>query len=148
MLVFGESEHQLDDKGRINIPRKFQPMFEQGGFLTRGFTGMSLVFWSHDAWEDVKRRLGVTDFTALAVDDIGRYISCGTEVSLDGQGRLMVPPNLRRRANLEKEVTLLAIGNKLEIWDTATWRAYDDGLTPAAMGQALQQIKADHAVEA
>lgn len=141
MRVYGESDHQLDDKGRINIPRRFQGLFEHGGFLTRAFNGLSLVFYAYDAWEEVQQRLGAIEFTELAADDVARYLSCGTDVSLDGQGRLSIPPNLRRRAKLEKDVTLIGMGNKIEIWDTQTWAAYDaERLTPATMGQALTAI--------
>jgi len=147
MRVYGESDHQIDDKGRINIPRKFQPLFEHGGFLTRAFNGRSLVFWSFEAWDEVQQRLGTIEFTELAADDVARYLSCGTEVRLDGQGRMSIPPNLRRRAKLDKDVTLLAMGNKLEVWDSQTWQEYDEQrLTPVAMGQALNDISPRRAV--
>ncbi|HEY3377528.1 MAG TPA: hypothetical protein VGL77_08540 [Armatimonadota bacterium] len=140
--VYGESSHQLDEKGRINIPRKFQVLFLQGGFLTRAFNGQSLVFWAQDAWAAVQERLGNIEFTEVAADDVARYLSCGTEVQLDGQGRLSIPPNLRRRTKLDKDVTLLAMGDKIEIWDTQTWLDYDaERLTPSAMGQALSDLK-------
>lgn len=148
MLVYGESSHQLDEKGRINIPRKFQPLFERGGFLTRAFNGQSLVFFSYEKWEDIQQRLTAIEFTELAADDVARYLSCGTEVRLDGQGRLSVPPNLRRRARLDKDVTLVAMGQSIEIWDNAVWEAYnDEKLTPTVMRQALQAISPRRSTE-
>lgn len=143
MRIYGESDNPLDDKGRINIPKKFQDMFEGGGFLTRAFNGQSLVFYSQEAWEGVQQFLSALTFTELAGDNVARYISCGTEVRLDGQGRLSIPPTLRRRANLEKEVTLLAMGDKMEIWDTETWLGFDqENLTPESMGNDLKTISA------
>lgn len=139
--VYGESDHQLDDKGRINIPRKFQVLFQHGGFLTRAFNGQSLIFYSYEAWQQIQQLLEDIPFTEQAADDVARCISCGTEVQIDGQGRLSIPPNLRRRAKLDKEVTLLAMGNRLEIWDAKTWQDYDqERLTPAAMEHALHEI--------
>jgi len=143
MRINGESVHQLDDKGRINIPRKFQTLFEQGGFLTRAFNGLSLVFFSHDAWENIQDYLSGITFTELSGDDVARFLSRGTETRLDGQGRLTIPPTLRRRARLEKDVTLIALGDKLEIWDTQTLSDYDEErMTPGDMGKALAQIRA------
>lgn len=143
MRVYGESDHQIDDKGRINIPRKFQPLFEHGGFLTRAFNGKSLTFYSYDAWEEVQQFLSTLTFTDQSGDHIARYLSCGTEVRLDGQGRLSIPPTLRRRANLDKDATLLAMGDKIEIWDSQTWFAYDqEFLTPDTMGIALEKMNA------
>ncbi|MHB9025635.1 MAG: division/cell wall cluster transcriptional repressor MraZ [Armatimonadota bacterium] len=142
IYVRGESTHQIDDKGRINIPRKCQVLFHHGGFLTRAFNGHSLVFWAQEAWDVVQEILAGIDFTEVAADDVARYLSCGTEVQLDGQGRLSIPPNLRRRAKLEKDVTLLAMGDKIEIWDTQTWLDYDaERLTPSAMETALGELK-------
>lgn len=141
MRVYGESEHQLDDKGRVNIPRKFQSLFERGGFLTRAFNGQSLVFFSFEAWEEVQKILSSITFTEQSGDDVARYLSCGTEIKLDGQGRLSIPPTLRRRAGLEKDLTLIAMGDKVEIWNTQTWAAYDqENLTPGTMGKALEKI--------
>lgn len=146
MRVYGESDHQLDDKGRINIPRKFQPLFAQAGFLTRAFNGASLVFYSCEAWEGIQQLLASLQFTEQSGDNVARFLSCGTEVTLDGQGRLSIPPTLRRRANLDKEVTLIAIGDKMEIWDSQTWLEFDQQhLTPATMGVALERISAQKA---
>ncbi|HEY3377833.1 MAG TPA: hypothetical protein VGL77_10105 [Armatimonadota bacterium] len=149
MRVYGESDHQLDDKGRINIPRKYQPLFEHGGFLTRAFNGKSLVFYSYEAWEAVQQFLSSLKFTEQSGDNVARYLSCGTEVRLDGQGRLSIPPTLRRRSSLEKDVTLLAMGDKIEIWDAQTWMTYDEEhLTPETMGTALEKISSQQAAAA
>jgi MraZ protein len=141
--VYGESDHQIDDKGRINIPRKFQPLFEHSGFLTRAFNGKSLIFYSDEAWSEIQQFLDTLGFSEQSGVDIARFLSCGTEVSLDGQGRLSIPPTLRRRANLEKDITLIAFGNQMEIWDSQTWMKFDEEhLTPEAMGSALENINA------
>lgn len=141
MPVYGESEHQIDDKGRINIPRKFQSLFDKGGFLTRSFNGQSLVFYSDEAWQDVQQYLDAQGFTDTDADIVAQYLCCGTEVQLDAQGRLTVPPTLRRRAGFDKDVTLLGKGNRIELWDTATWLAYDrEHLTAGNVTQALKSI--------
>ncbi len=143
MRLFGESEHQLDDKGRINVPKRLQPLFEDGGFLTRSFDGNCLVFWCQDAWDDFQQKMDRIPFTEEAADLISRWVSCGVEMALDGQGRLTIPPILRRHAKLTGEVTLVARGNKMEVWDTATWATYQaEKLTTASIAQALKQI--DH----
>lgn len=139
--TFGEFEVQIDAGGRINIPRKLHSLFEHGGFLTRAFNGQSLVFWTYEAWLSVERRLETLEFTEMAGDDVVRYLSCGSEVSIDKQGRLAVPASLRQRAKLKSDVTLLAMGSKVEIWDSATWHTYDEErLTPTNLGEALAAI--------
>lgn len=144
--VYGESYHTLDDKYRINIPQKLRALFAHGGFLTRAFNGKSLIFYSYLAWENIQEFLSTMTFPEQSGLDVERFISCGSEIMLDGQGRLSVPPALRTRANLEKDITLIALGNKIEIWDSATWREYDEArLTPEAIGAALERISAQQA---
>lgn len=143
MRVYGESEHQIDDKGRLNVPKRFHPLFERSAFLTRSFDGMCLVVWSYEPWEEMQELLDAIPFTERAADIVERCISCGSEVSLDGQGRLTIPPNLRRRANLTDEVTLIARGRRMEIWDSAAWRQYDEAnITSDTVEQALREINA------
>jgi MraZ protein len=155
MRVYGEIEARIDDKGRINVPQRFLLLFGEGGFLTRAFNGHSLVFFPMQSWLAFQDRMQASSarlsdqdaaqyFKAeLAIDDLQRFLSCGAQVLVDGQNRLTVPPNLRRRAKLEGDITLLAVGDRLEIWDTDTWLAYDaERLTPAAIGHAMSELGA------
>ena len=139
--IYGESEHQLDEKGRINVPKRFQPLFDGGGFLTRSFDESCLLFWGQDAWGDFQEKMSLMRFTDESADVVERWVSCGSEVTLDGQGRLSVPPLLRRYAGLSAEVTLVARGNKLEVWDTGRWAAYQaEKLSPDNIRAALRQL--------
>lgn len=143
MAIYGESENQLDEKGRISVPRKFQPLFAEGGFLTRDFEDQCLTFYPKASWGEIQAILNGLPFSEKGAKPVARRLSSGTEIQLDGQGRLSIPPTLRRHANLDKACTLLALGNKLEIWDTETYRAYDqNSLTSDIMEQALSAINA------
>ena len=62
--------------------------------------------------------------------DIQRFLfSAAEEVTPDKQGRILLPPVLRRHAGLEKEVTIIGNRNHAEIWDTRSWRAYNEQIT-------------------
>ena len=136
--VYGEAQNQLDDKGRVNVPRRFQPLFFSGGFLTRAFNGKSLVFYPTSIWDafqqrlkDIKTRMADQDpafflKAELITGNLNRFLSCGVQITeLDGQNRLSIPPTLRHWAYLKKEVTLIGVGDTVEIWDTETWHAYN-----------------------
>ncbi len=152
MDACGESRHQLDDKYRLNVPRRFLSLFDHGGFLTRAYNGRSLVFYPIKVWFALQERLqGIKEKlieqdpalflkAELATDSVTRFLNCGQDVTLDGQGRLSLPQSLRERAKLSKEVTLIGMGDRIEIWDTATWEAYNEELDPAAMGEALSTL--------
>ena len=137
--VFGEAQNQLDDKGRLNVPRRFQPLFCQGGFLTRAFNGKSLVFYPTTIWnefqqrlKDIKKRVADQDpayflKAELITGNMNRFLSCGVQIAeLDGQNRLTVPPTLRHWANVKKEVTMIGMGDTIEFWDTESWHAYNE----------------------
>ncbi|HOF86575.1 MAG TPA: hypothetical protein PLZ36_00545 [Armatimonadota bacterium] len=123
--IFGEYEAQIDANGRINVPRKLHALFAHGGMLTRAFNGVSLIFFAHEAWLQVESKLDELDFTELDGEDARRFLGCGTEARLDNQGRLSVSARLRERAQLAKEITMIAMGDRIEIWDTALWKEYD-----------------------
>ena len=153
MLIQGESNHLLDEKSRIFVPRRFQVFFDMGGFLTRALNGKSLVYFPSEEWTKYRdqwmgfiERLEVKEIAnflpaKLVEEKLLRHFSCGQPVTLDSSGRLTIPPALRKRAKLAEEVTLIAMGDRLEIWDTATWEEYDElEMTPAAMVQALREL--------
>ena len=152
MEAYGESKHQLDDKYRLNIPRRLLPLFDHGGFLTRAYNGQSLVYYPITVWLDLQKQLNTVKAklteqepalflkAELATDSLRRFLSCGQEVTVDGQGRLTLPQSLRERAKLVKDVTLIGMGDRIEIWDTATWEQFDQGLDPAVMGEMLGSL--------
>lgn len=160
MNFYGETDHQLDEKGRLFVPRRFQAMFDQGGFLTRALNGRSLVFYPNETWYAFQKRLeqmieqlyaqGPSRFieAQTAADKLQRFFNSGCPVTMDAQGRLVIPPNLRRRARLDRDVTLIAMGDRLEIWDTPTLEEYDDAeMTPSAIAQAMRAIFSEPSVE-
>ncbi len=141
MQIFGESEHQLDDKGRVSVPRRFLSFFNEGGFLTRSFDGECLVYWSKEAWEAFLERMNSIPSTDESADIVYRWLSSGSEVLPDAQGRLTVPPILRRYADLSSGVTLVARGDKMEMWDTGRWLQYNnEKLTTDKVRSALKQM--------
>jgi MraZ protein len=154
MDIFGESEnHIVDDRGRIFIPNRFKPFFEVGGYLMRALNGRCLVFYPGEAlgamrkrFADVKARLAGLDVSKfiqaeLAQDDLARFMSAGAPATLDAQGRLVLPSGLRRRAGIENEVAVLALGDRVEIWAQERWIAYDEEkLSADALQQQLQGV--------
>jgi len=140
-FAFGECELLLDDKNRCNIPKKYQVLFSSGGFLTRALNGESLVYYSDAVWSKIKETLTSMDFTEIDGEDIARFLSIGSEVTLDAQSRLTIAPTLRRRANLGKEITLIGMGNKIEIWDTNIWHSFDRRHSSlASLGPSLEKL--------
>lgn len=154
LKVYGEAQNTLDDKGRVNTPRRFVPLFANGGFLTRAFNAKSLIFYPTPVWEalqqrldDIKTRISNQDPASFlkaerATGDLYRFLNCGVPINeLDGQNRLTIPPALRKWANMTKEVTFIGMGDTIEIWDTETWHAYNlEQLTIEELDKAMSAL--------
>ena len=130
-MFYGESTHSLDAKHRCFIPKRFQEVLardEQGDLsvvLTRGFERCLFLFSTAD-FEEVKRRLKLQPFGAEAMRRMQRLFFANTHrATLDGSGRLVLPEKLRRIAGIEKEVVLVGVADRAEIWDKAEWEKYE-----------------------
>ena len=123
-MFLGEYQHSLDAKGRIILPSRFRAQLAQGLVMTRGADRclwiMAKADW--DAWaERLRERLGLGDPRAR---DFARLIFSGAhEAEPDKQGRIPVPENLRVHADLERDVTVIGAGPRVEVWQRERWEA-------------------------
>lgn len=140
LRIFGESENQVDDKGRISIPKRFQPFFEGGAFLAQSLDKICLTVWSKESWEKIQRRLDALPVYSEEADTIERFLGRGSEVALDTQGRMTISPTLRKSEGLTEQVTLVARGSKLEIWSPEGWSRYNASVSRESVRQALNKI--------
>lgn len=135
--IFGEVQNQLDDKGRVSVPKGFQALFNRGGYLSRAFNGKSLAFYPLPIWNGfqaqikaIKQRMTENDPAAFLEAEVAtgkmlRFLSGGMRIEgLDNQKRLTIPLALRSWAKMSKEITLIGMGDTVEIWDTETWHQY------------------------
>jgi MraZ protein len=113
----GEFEHTLDDKGRVVLPAKFRARLEHL-VVTKGRDGCLAVL-PPDEFERVSNLL--TERGAAARDMQRFFIGGASEGTLDRQGRVSIPETLRRYAGLQRDVTIVGIGPRLEIWDRGRW---------------------------
>jgi MraZ protein len=127
MLLTGTYERALDDKQRLALPKRFREILgaeSQTLFLTPGTDG-SLSLFPEPAFARMAEKLAARSPTAQEVRAFGRLLYAQTQsVELDSQGRLRVPPELARLAELAREVVLVGVGDHIELWDTAKWSAW------------------------
>ncbi len=125
-MLTGEVEHSLDSRGRLAIPRRFRGKFEEdGGFLTRSIEGC-LLLYPYEEWRSIERKLRRIPMTDLDGHVLKKFFTIGFRVSLDGQGRILVPPALKSYAGIESEVVLLGVTDVIEIWAKDRWVRYQD----------------------
>ena len=125
-MLMGTYTPKLDDKGRLFLPAKFRDQLSEGLVVTRG-QERCLTVWPMRAFEQLAGQAQEAPVTDKAVRDYTRLLFAGaSDDQPDKQGRLTIPPMLRDYAALSKDVIVIGVGNRLEIWDAARWQDYTE----------------------
>ena len=120
-MLTGDFTHSVDTKGRLIIPMKFRESLGENFVITKGMDGCLFVYPPGE-WKEFEEKIKVLPLTNKKVREFKRFmLGSAVEGSLDKQGRVLLPPSLREFAKLEKEVVLVGVLDKLEIWDKAKW---------------------------
>jgi MraZ protein len=139
-MFWGEFSHHLDDKGRLIIPARYRPHLSQGAVLTRGLD-RNLVIYPHSSWQLVSERLNQMPITHPTARALRRLLFSGAvELSIDRQGRMLIPSYLRDYASLDGEVLIAGMETFLEIWEPTNWRAALERV-PHALAEAKHLIE-------
>lgn len=123
-MFIGEYSHNLDDKGRLAVPKKFRNTLAKGAVVTRGLDNC-LFLYTKEEWQKLAEKLANLPFAQANTRAFARLMLAGAmDVDVDKQGRVMLPEYLRAYAGLQKEIIVAGLYNRLELWDSATWSAY------------------------
>jgi len=120
----GEYYHTIDKKGRVILPAKFRDEFKDGLWITISPEKCLWIF-NKQTWLQLADKWGAVPRAKLSVRDIAR-LRFGRSFSdtLDNQGRVTIPPSLREKANLTKDIVILGAEDRLEIWNKEDWETY------------------------
>ncbi len=125
----GEYNHTIDAKGRLIIPSKFRDSLGDEFVVTKGLDGCLFVY-DNKEWSAFEEKLKSLPLTNKDARQFVRFFLAGaTLAEVDKQGRILVPANLREFAGLAKEVVLVGVASRVEIWSKARWEdtaSYDD----------------------
>lgn len=128
-MFVGEYSHSLDTKGRLIIPSRFRESLGDVFMVTKGLDGC-LSIYDMDSWRELEARLQGLPLTNANARKFTRFMLGGAiECEVDKQGRILLPANLREFAHLSKDISLVGVGGRIEIWDRETWQktsTYDD----------------------
>lgn len=117
----GEYLHAVDSKGRVALPVRFREMLGPRFMLARGLDKCATVYPSEE-WAHVLETVRALPQNQRESREYARYLLSGTvEVETDKQGRIVLPQMIRDYAGLSKDVYVLGVGNRVEIWDKAAW---------------------------
>lgn len=128
-MFIGTYYHTIDTKGRLIIPAKLRDELGEQFVVTRGLDGC-LSIYAMDEWEALAAKIHALPLTSQKARQFSRFILAGAaECELDKMGRILLPQVLRQAAGLDKEVVLIGVGSRVEIWDRDKWteaNAFDD----------------------
>ena len=128
-MFMGEYNHTIDAKGRLIIPSKFRDKLGDEFVVTKGLDGCLFVY-DNAEWSAFEEKLKLLPLTNKDARQFVRFFLAGaTLAEVDKQGRILVPSTLREFAALEKEVVLVGVASRVEIWSKARWEdaaSYDD----------------------
>ncbi len=125
-MFSGEFSHSIDAKGRITMPAKFRKELGEECIVTRGFEGCLSVYPLSE-WEQLTQSLVNASEFQLNIRKMQRaIIATAISCTYDKQGRILITNELRARANLTKDVMVVGVGSKIELWDKATWETFSD----------------------
>ena len=123
-MFIGEHQHSIDDKGRLIIPSKFREDLGYEFIMTKGLDNCLFVYPKSE-WQMVEEKLKTLPLTNRDARAFIRFFFAGaSECTLDKQGRVLVPANLREHSKLEKEAVIIGVSTRMEIWSKEEWDAY------------------------
>lgn len=123
-MFMGEYLHTIDAKGRLIIPAKFRGALGERFIATKGLDHCLFVYPDQE-WRDLEEKLRALPFTQPDVRAFVRFFFSGaTECEVDNQGRILLPANLREYAQIVKDVVLVGVSTRVEIWSQELWAQY------------------------
>ena len=125
-MFIGEYEHSIDNKKRIALPKKFRELLGSEVVITRGLDGC-LFIYPMDKWRKLAKKLSEMPMGDFGVRSFVRLILSGAAgVEIDSQGRILIPDYLKKYAFLDKDVVIVGIFDRIEIWSRDKWSIYRD----------------------
>lgn len=128
-MFMGEYSHSIDAKGRLIVPSKFREQLGDQFVVTKGLDGCLFVY-PDDEWKSIEEKFRSVPLTTKDARKFSRFFFAGAaSCEIDKQGRILLPQILREFAGLEKDVVLVGVLSRIEIWSKDKWQetnTYDD----------------------
>ncbi|CAN5208104.1 division/cell wall cluster transcriptional repressor MraZ [soil metagenome] len=125
MVFYGEYEVSMTSGGRVALPKKIREALSETEFVvSRGFTNC-LAGYDKKDWE--KRASELLTVSLLEKEHIEKrrvLFSSTVYITIDDQGRALLPKNLRGFAGIESRVMIIGVGDHFELWDKTAWTEY------------------------
>ncbi len=137
-LFVGTYNHQLDQKNRFRIPAKLREQLGDNFVITKSVDSKCLYVFPAEKFEAMQEKIdSLPLFDAKAQNALRKFLSSCLFVEEDNQGRVMITPDMRKYANLQKDIVTIGVGTRLEIWSAEDWEKVNSEQATADEQEAL-----------
>ena len=139
-MLIGEYEHSLDIKGRLIMPAKLRETIGEKFIVTKGLDGCLFAF-SLTEWANFEQKLRTLPISNKDARAFSRFFFAGAiECEIDKQGRFLISSNLRDFANLDKDVIIIGMDSRIEIWSKDKWQQCDDNISADDIAEKMEML--------
>lgn len=125
-MFIGEYQHTIDLKNRIFIPSKFRDELGERFIITKGLDNC-LYAYTMEEWVNLEQKLKSLPLSNKEARAFARFIFSGaSECEPDKQGRVILPQNLTEYANIKKDIVIIGVSTRFEIWSKENWDGYNN----------------------
>lgn len=132
----------MDEKGRVTMPVKFREELGETFYITKGFDECLFVYTEKE-WEKFRLKLESNKLTKKDARRIQRFfVASANECNLDKQGRVLVGSPLREYAAIGKDVVIIGVSNRVEVWSKEKWDEYniDDEFDISELAEDMEEL--------
>ncbi len=139
-LLIGEYEHSLDAKGRLIMPSKLRDDIGEKFIITKGLDGCLFAF-SIEEWKNFEQKLRSLPISNKDARAFSRFFFAGAmDCEIDKQGRFLISSNLRDFAGLTKEVVIVGMDSRIEIWSKDKWQKCDEDISADEIAEKMEML--------
>lgn len=139
-MFMGRYNHTIDPKGRLSIPSKYREILGDEFVVSKGMDDCLYVYANED-WKVFEGKLASLPLMSEEARQFARFFLSGAQpVTVDKQGRILMPQDLRDFAGLEKDVVLAGMGSRIEIWSLERWKANNDTVDINAISEGVMNL--------
>lgn len=143
----GTYEHSVDSKGRVSFPAKVRkylnPAYQENFTVLKGIQ-RCLYLYPEDRWLAVEEKLSkISNLKVVGANVIRNFLRNAEDITLDNQNRLALPSTLSDWAGISQKVTIIGVGDRLELWDPEELRKVDETFTEDDYAEQLEKLLGD-----
>ena len=139
-MLIGEYEHSLDAKGRLIMPAKLREDIGEKFIITKGLDGCLFAF-STEEWKKFEEKLSTLPISNKDARAFSRFFFAGAmDCEIDKQGRFLISSNLREFAGLTKDVVIIGMNSRVEIWSKEKWNECDENISADDIAEKMEML--------